>query len=254
MISILKKCVFAALAATVFVTLAGSVVAKEPAADSKDHPAAASEQKKGEHPKEEQEEHTSHDAKAHNAHTHKGHVHDLGHGDATASQEDPAEFRTDLALYTLAVFFTLLTILGKLAWPAIATALFEREQHIEGQIAAAEAKHEEAKQLLAQHEAKLASAADEVREMLEEARRDAEVTKETLVKEAGQKAEAIITSGKREVRQAADAAMSTLAETSANLAVSLAGKVVQQNLSAEQQAQVVKDAVGLLASAKPSQN
>ncbi|NOY40349.1 MAG: F0F1 ATP synthase subunit B [Planctomycetes bacterium] len=186
---------------------------------------------------------------------HGGHgAHDLGHGNAGAGLEDPSEFRTQLAIYTFVVFMLLLAILGKMAWPSIAAALEEREKRIEGNIADAEAKHEEAKQLLVQHEARLASAADEVRALMEEARRDAEHTKSQILAEAKQLADQERDRAVRDVERAADSAMASLAETSANLAVDLAGKVVKQNISAEQQAELVRDALSRLAASSPSQN
>ena len=45
--------------------------------------------------------------------------------------------------------------------------------------------------------------------------------------------------------------MKNLAESSANLAVDLAGKVVQQNITPDQQAALVREALGKLS---PSEN
>ena len=127
------------------------------------------------------------------AHEHADdHAHDAdGHDEAHAGAGDPNPLAVDvdLAICTAIVFFVLLGVLGKFAWPAIVAALDEREQKIANNIAAAEAKHEEAKALLAAHEAKLAAAADEVRELLEEARRDAEHTKSQIIDEAKKAAE-----------------------------------------------------------------
>jgi F-type H+-transporting ATPase subunit b len=180
--------------------------------------------------------------------------HDLGHGNASASLESPAEFRADLAIYTFAVFMLLLGILGKFAWPSIAAALEEREQRIEANIAQAEAAHAEAKAMLAQQEAKLATAADQVRELMEEARRDAEQTKSQILAEAKQLAEQERDRAVRDVELAADKAMHTLAETSANLAVELAGQVVKQNITPDQQAALVRQALGKLTGSSPSEN
>jgi len=188
-------------------------------------------------------------------HAEGGHAHhDLGHGNAGASLESPAEFRTDLAIYTFAVFMLLLVILGKLAWPSIVSALEEREKRIENNIADAEAMNAEAKDMLAQHEAKLASAADEVRELLEEARRDAEHTKNEIVAEAKKLADQERERAVHDVEQAADRAMHKLAETSANMAVDWAGKVAKQTISPERQAEIVREALGTLAGSSPSQN
>lgn len=180
--------------------------------------------------------------------------HDLGHGNAGESLESPAEFRTDLAVYTFAVFMLLLAILGKLAWPKIVAALEEREKRIEANIADAEAMNAEAKNMLAQHEAKLATAADQVRELLEEARRDAETTKSQIIAEAKDAADKERERAVREVDLAADRAMHKLVETSANMAVDWAGKVAKQTITPERQAEIVREALGNMANSSPSDN
>lgn len=176
--------------------------------------------------------------------SHGGHgAHDPGHGNAQAGLENMAEFRTDLALYTFVVFLLLLAILSAGAWPKISRALLEREQRIEADLAAAEAKHEEAKRLLAQHEAKLASAAAEVRALLEEARRDAEVAREQILDEARESAAKVRERAVRDIEYAADHAMKNLAETSANLAVELAGKVIRETINPAKAQELVRTAL-----------
>lgn len=202
------------------------------------------------HAAEDGGDHGSHSDGSHGEH----HAHDPGHGNAGASLEDASEFRTDLAIYTFVVFMCLLALLSSLAWPKISAALEEREKRIEKNIADAEAMNEEAKQMLAQHEAKLANAADEVRELMEEARRDAETTKAQIIADAKQAADQERDRAIRDVEVATDAALRGLAEKSANLAVDLAGKVIRQNITSDQQAELVKEALGSLASANPSNN
>lgn len=187
---------------------------------------------------------------------------EAGHGDAHGGEHgreqggdpNPLAVDLDLAIWTGIVFALLFFLLNKFAWPQISAALVEREKRIEDNIAAAEGKHEEAKQLLAQHEAKLATAADEVRALLEEARRDAEHTKSQIVAEAKKAADAERDRAVRDVERAADHAMKGLAETSANLAVDLAEKVVQQNMTADQQARLVSEALDKLGVTEPSKN
>lgn len=167
---------------------------------------------------------------------------------------NPLAIDPDLAIWTLVVFVILFAVLSKFAWPQIAEALDERERKIADTIAAAEAKNEEARRLLAAHEAKLAAAASEVRELLEEARRDAEQTKSRIVAEAKQAAQEESARAIREVEIAKDAAMQSLAVTSANLAIDLAGKVVHESLSKEKQSQLVREALGKLGAVQPSKN
>jgi len=172
--------------------------------------------------------------------------HELGQGNAGPKMNTPADIRGDLAVYTFVVFLLLLAILSWLAWPKISQALLEREKRIEAQIAAAEAKHEQAKRLLAEHEAKLASAAAEVRALLEEARRDAEATKEEIVAEARVAASQERDRAIRDIEVAADHAMKNLAETSATLAVELAGKVIRETINPAKQQELVRHALAKL--------
>jgi len=194
-------------------------------------------------------------ADAQDAHAQGDDAH-AGEGDHGSSSEEPNPFLADpdLAIWTAVIFTILLFVLGKTAWPQISAALDEREKRIEGNIADAAAKHEDAKQLLAEHEAKLARAADEVRELMEEARRDAEHTKTEIIAEAKKAADQERDRALRDVQRAADTALKSLAESSANLAIDLAGKVVKQNITADQQAQLVRDALSSLAASSPSKN
>jgi len=88
-----------------------------------------------------------------------------------AGSPNPLAVDPDLAIWTAVIFLLLLFVLGKFAWPQITAALEERERKIANNIAAAEALQNEAKRLLAEHEAKLAATAGEVRALLDEAPR-----------------------------------------------------------------------------------
>ena len=172
----------------------------------------------------------------------------------TEGDADPLRADPDLAIWTAVIFGVLLIVLGKFAWGPIVVALGEREQHIANNIAAAEAKHEEAKELLAQHAAQLAGAADEVRGLLEEARRDAEHTKGQIVAEAKAAAKAEHDRALRDLDHAIDAAKKQLAEQSADLIVALAGKVIREKITPEHQSRIAREALARFASAEPSRN
>lgn len=179
---------------------------------------------------------------------------DLGHGNATESMGKVEAIAGDLSIYTFVVFLLLLAILSKAAWPTISKALQEREQRIEGAIADAQAKHEEAKRLLAEHEAKLASAAAEVRALLEEARRDAEATKTEIIAEARDAAKAEHVRAQRDIEVALNAATKNLAETTANLAVELAGKAIRETINPAKSQELVREALTKLSATAPSRN
>jgi F-type H+-transporting ATPase subunit b len=160
---------------------------------------------------------------------------------------------TDLMIWTLVVFCVLLAVLWRYARGPISAALDAREQAIEEHIASAQRANEEAKLLLADYERRLARAGDEVRGILEEARRDAQHTKDTIIAEAAAEAQAERDRALRDIDRATDRAIKELAENSANLAVRLAGRIVQGQLGPQAQAQLVRDALNDFA-ARPSNN
>jgi F-type H+-transporting ATPase subunit b len=173
---------------------------------------------------------------------------------AAARKPNPLGFDPDLALFTFIVFACLFLVLKKFAWPQISAALLEREKRIEDQIAAATAKHEDAKRVLAKHEARLAAAAGEVRALLDEARRDAEQTRKTIETQGHQAAKDELDRAIREIKRAKDGAIEELAKASANVAVDMAHRVVREKITPDEHAALVRRAMGELATIASSKN
>jgi F-type H+-transporting ATPase subunit b len=174
-------------------------------------------------------------------------------GYVPAPSTDPAEFRGDLAIWSFAVFVLLAGLLAKFAWKPIIEGLDKRERGIADTIAATRAANEEAKKMLALYERRLAEASEEVRGMLEEARRDAEATRQAIVAEARKAADDEQARAKREIGLATDDALSRIAERAGELAMDVAGKFIRQKLSADDQQQLVRDSVAAIRSV-PSAN
>jgi len=197
-----------------------------------------------------------HDGHGHDDHGH-GHGPEIGHnppaGVSKEAFESPAWFQTDLALWSFAVFLLLMFLLTKFAWKPIMEGLDKREQGIADTIAATRAANEEARSMLASYERRLAEASDEVRGMLEEARRDAEATKLAIVAEARKAADDEQSRAKREIGLATDDALSKIAERAGELAVDVAGKFLRQKLSADDQQQMIRESVAAIRST-PSVN
>ena len=186
-----------------------------------------------------------------------GHGPEIGHnlpaGTTREAFESPAWFQTDLAVWSFAVFLALLALLTKFAWKPIMQGLEKREEGILRQIAETKASNEEAKRMLASYERRLAEAADEVRGMLEEARRDADVTRQTIVAEARKAADDEKARAKHEIQLAKDDALSQIAEKAGHLAVEVAGKFLREKLGQDDQARLVRESVAGLSS-RPSVN
>lgn len=182
---------------------------------------------------------------------------DHGHGPhigEPTTKPDIAEFRTDLALWTIVVFLLLMAILGKFAWRPIAAGLDKREHGIAENIASAQHSHDEAKAMLAQYESKLAAAHDEVRGLIEEARRDAEHTQQEILAKARVDAGAELDRARREIDTATNQALKQLAEQSTNLAVQLAGKIVKAELKPTDHIALIEAAMSGFGKIDPRQN
>ena len=188
--------------------------------------------------------HADHDA----GHGDHGHLPEIGHnlpaGTTQKAFESPAWFQTDLAVWSFVVFLGLLGLLTKFAWKPIMDGLDKREQGIADTIA---------KRMLASYERRLAEATDEVRGMLEEARRDADVTRQAIVAEARKAADDEKNRARHEIGLAKDDALAQIADRAGDLAVEVAGKFLREKLGREDQARLVRDSVASIGT-KPSVN
>jgi len=184
----------------------------------------------------------------------EGHEATEGHLGGPTKPVGPEDFQTDLAIYSAIVFLLLLAILWKFAWAPIMAGLQKREQRIAESIAAAERANEEAKLLLAEYDRKLAGASEQVRLMLEEARKEAEQTKIEIIAEAKQAATLEFDRSKRDLQRATDQALKELSERATNLAVDLASKIVRERLNQQDHARLVQEAMAEFVASGPSVN
>lgn len=167
---------------------------------------------------------------------------------------DPLVFDIDLAICTLIIFLVLLAVLWKFAWGPIVAGLDKREQGIADNIAAGERSRQEAQKYLEEYEKKIAEAANEVRAMVEEARRDADHTKQEILAQARSESQTERDRALREIDSATDQALKQLAEASANQAVDLAGKIIRAQLKPADHADLIKDALANFPRGIPGNN
>ncbi len=220
---------FGLFALTLFATSARFASAEDHKAQAEHAPAAAA---GAEHAP------AAHDAPA----AHGGGEH------AAAAQPNILEPQVPLAIWTVVVFVVLLTILGKFAWKPLLKALHDREEHMEHCLHEAERARNEAERLLAENQKNLAKTAETVRALLEEAKRNAEVTANTIVQKAQADAEASRDRAEREIGVARDQALSDIYSKTADLAVAVAGKVLAKSLTDADQRRLADTAMAELPS------
>jgi F-type H+-transporting ATPase subunit b len=111
---------------------------------------------------------------AHAPGEHSAAAHGGGEKDALVAQPI-----LDLAIWTVIVFLVLMFVLARFAWKPMLAGLQKREENIRSALAEAQAAHEEAKRIQADLQKQLSSAHDQVRQILDEGRRDAEQLRES---------------------------------------------------------------------------
>ncbi len=167
------------------------------------------------------------------------HAH-VGHKGVT---EDVSSFSIGLATYTAIVFIGLCGLLYKFAWGPISEGLDKRESGIREDIASAERAREQAATMLSDHEAKLAGVQEEVKEILAEARRDAEHTKTEIMAAAQSEAEATRDRALGDIERARDQALKDLFDQVATQVASATEHVLGRSLDAADQQRLIAEAL-----------
>jgi F-type H+-transporting ATPase subunit b len=157
-----------------------------------------------------------------------------------------------LAFWTLVVFLLLMLVLGRFAWKPLLAALHNREQHLEHVLLETERARNESEANLAEHRRLMAKAADEVRAILDKARQEAQANAEGLIKQAQGEAELAKQRAQRDIAQARDQALTEIWEKTADMAVTVAGKVLSKQLNESEHRRLLDAAIAELPAAPPA--
>jgi F-type H+-transporting ATPase subunit b len=143
----------------------------------------------------------------------------------------PMKWTRDLALFSLITFVVYVAVLRVGAWGLLRDGLNERERRIRQDIADAEANRAKSEAMVRDHEARMLKVHDEVREILAEARRDADHVKQEIVATAQTEAEATKQRAIAEIERSRDAALTELFDFVSNNVVNATEKVVKESLA-----------------------
>ncbi len=156
---------------------------------------------------------------------------------------NPLKPEPTLTIWTLVVFVGLLLVLGKYAWTPLLAALQKRESHLERVLQDTERARNESESLLAEHRKQMTRAADEVRALLDKARQDAQAASDQIVRQAQEEAEAARQRAQRDIASARDQALGEIWQKSADLAVSIAGRVLGKQLNPDDHRRLLDAAI-----------
>ncbi|MBC7821492.1 MAG: F0F1 ATP synthase subunit B [Planctomycetaceae bacterium] len=160
----------------------------------------------------------------------------------------PLNSKPDLALWSFVTFLVFLAVLRKFAWTPLINGLDQREAKMKQALADAETARVKAEVMLAEHAKKLDKVQDEVKEILAEARRDAEHTKQEIVAAANKEAEASKKRAVEDIEHARDLAMKELFDFVSSNVIGATEHVLGRALSGDDQNRLVQDALNQMGS------
>lgn len=153
------------------------------------------------------------------------------------------KFEVGLFFWQTLLFLALLFLLKKYAWKPILTSVKNREDAIKEGLESAEKAKEQMRQLKEENKALLAEARAEKDEIIKSARE----AKEQMISDAKDKAkeegDKMIASAKEVIRAERAAAVNELKSQVAELSISIAEKVIKNELSADKQKDLIASAM-----------
>ncbi|MFT4415409.1 F0F1 ATP synthase subunit B [Fredinandcohnia humi] len=159
---------------------------------------------------------------------------------AAAAHDEPLVNLGDI-IFQLVIFIILLALLRKYAFGPLMGIMKQREEHIASEINAAEQNHQEAKKLAEEQREFLKKSRAEAAELIENARKMGEEQKENIIQAAREEANRLKESAKQEIVQEKEQAVAALREQVASLSVLVASKVIEKELSLEDQEKLINE-------------
>jgi F-type H+-transporting ATPase subunit b len=160
-------------------------------------------------------------------------------------QVDPGLF-----IWTIVTFLVLLTLLAKFAWGPLLKSLATREETIRKSLADAEKARVELERLNQESEAIIRRARVEGEQIIGASRADAERLRGELREKARAEADGIIKNAERQIQLETARAVQQIRNEAADLSVAIASKLIQKNITREDNDKLIQDALSQLAVTK----
>ncbi|HUO10159.1 MAG TPA: F0F1 ATP synthase subunit B [Phycisphaerae bacterium] len=174
------------------------------------------------------------------------------HGETAGHAEgpvDPVKEELDYGtlLVTIAIFVCMVIVLRFTAWKPILSGLQARETAIRDSVEAAQRAREEADRTTKDLEAKMAEVQRQAAQQLLQAKADAQKLADTIRQQAETEAAAIKDRTLREIDGAKQEALSAINGYAAELGTAVASKILQRNVTTDDQQRLVDESLAELA-------
>ncbi len=151
-----------------------------------------------------------------------------------------------LMIWTLILFVISMAVLAKLAFPRISEALDRRQHAIEDSIDAAEQMRKDADALLAEYRERLAEARKQAEEIVDRARKTAEIHERDAQAEAASRREQMMEQTRRDIEAETRRAIDEIRREVAELTIMATEKITRKTLTEDDQRRLVDDALSEL--------
>jgi len=146
-----------------------------------------------------------------------------------------------LVIWTVVTFTLVLLVLWKYAWAPIVQAVDARNDKIEDDLKSSEQLRKEAEALLKGYESKLDAAKKEVADLLDEARKDAEITRNKIIEDSRNEATQIKQRATHDIEQARIKAVKEIQEQAVEISLQLLKNVLRNVPEAEHKKLIVEE-------------
>ena len=153
-------------------------------------------------------------------------------------QPDPGLF-----IWTILTFLVLLYLLRKFAWRPLLQALENRQEMIRQSLDDAEQAKKELEAVQEESSRIVTKARADADAIIASSRADATKLQEELKQKARAEADTIIQNAQKEIRQQTDRSLSQIREEAVDLSLMIASKLIQKNLSKEDNDKLIDDAL-----------
>jgi F-type H+-transporting ATPase subunit b len=158
-----------------------------------------------------------------------------------AGPASPFEVNFGLFFWTWVVFFALLYVLKRFAWPPLVKATEDREKRLQALLDDAERKQAEAAKLMAQNERLLAETRASAHNLLQEARTAAEKERALAIEKTRQEQEELLERARRDILAERDRAVAELRREAVDLSLAAASKLIGEELDSEKDRRIVQE-------------
>lgn len=141
----------------------------------------------------------------------------------------------------LVFFLVLLVLLRKFAWGPLMGVMEEREKYVANEIEVAEENRKEAEVASAEATKQLNQTREEAQKMMEDARLAAVEQEQNIIAVARQEADRLKEVAQADIENEKEKAVQALQDQVASLSVLIASKVIEKEISAQDQEQLINE-------------